>query len=173
MCKGFDVHTVLDVPCGDFHWMRHVSMENIDYTGADIVTKLIQNNIQKYERENVHFRKLNLMKDKLPKVDLIFCRDCLVHFSYKDIFMSLNNMCDSESTYLLTTTFTGRRHNHDIATGQWRALNMEIAPLMLPPPLRIINEECSEGDGAYRDKSLGLWKMTDIRASLERAQSFG
>jgi hypothetical protein len=170
VCADFDVHTILDIPCGDFHWMQHVSLEGIDYTGADIVTDLIQRNIKMYHKKNVHFQNLNLMKDKLPKVDLILCRDCLVHFSYEDIFLALNNICDSGSTYLLATTFPGRRYNYNITTGQWRALNMELAPIMFPPPCRTINEECTENDGAYKDKSLGLWRVADIRERLKRVQ---
>jgi len=167
----FNIHTILDIPCGDFHWMSHVSLKNIDYTGADIVMDLVQNNKQKYEKENIHFVKVNLIKDKLPRVDLIVCRDCLVHFSFKDIFLALHNVSNSGSTYFLTTTFTGRQHTHDIAPGQWRTLNLEAAPFMLPPPLITINEECTLDDGAFEDKSLGLWRVADIRGSLTKRSS--
>ena len=166
-----NIRTVLDVPCGDFNWMKLVEMGNVDYTGSDIVAELIRKNAQQYENKNIRFRQLNLIEDELPKVDLIFCRDCLVHFSYKDVFRALGNMCSSGSMYLLTTTFTDRRDNRDIATGQWRPLNMELAPIALPPPLRTINEECTEIDGAFKDKSLALWRLADIKASLAKRQS--
>ena len=161
VCGDFDVHTMLDIPCGDFHWMKHVDLEGIDYNGADIVTDLIQQN-KRYETSNIHFCKLNLIDDKLPKVDLVFCRDCLVHLSFKDTFLALHNICGSGSTYLLTTTFTNRQLNHDIATGHWRPLNLEVTPFSFPPPLKTINEECTEGDEAFSDKSLGLWRLADI-----------
>jgi len=166
--RNFHIHTMLDIPCGDFYWMKKVNMGSVDYTGADIVMDLIQKNRQNFEKHNIHFRQLNLIKDTMPKVDLIFCRDCLVHFSFKDIFQALHNICESESTYLLTTTFTDRQHNPDIATGQWRPINLEVAPFIFPAPLTIINEECTESNGAYRDKSLGLWEIADIRAILTR-----
>jgi hypothetical protein len=169
---NFNIHSVLDIPCGDFRWMNHVRMKNIDYTGADIVMDLVQNNKKQYEKGNVQFSKLNLIKDKLPRVDLIVCRDCLVHLSFKDIFWALRNVCHSNSTYLLTTTFPGRQHTHDIATGQWRTLNLEAAPFMLPPPLKTINEECTLDDGAFEDKSLGLWRVADIRGSLTKRSSW-
>jgi len=168
VCHYFAVHVMLDIPCGDFHWMKHVDLEGIDYIGADIVMDLIQKISSQYEASNIHFRKLNLMHDKLPKVDLVFCRDCLVHLSFKDAFTALHNMCDSGSTYLLTTTFTSRAHNRDIATGQWRTLNLEVPPFSFPPPLKTVNEECSEGDGAFRDKSLALWRVEDIGESLTK-----
>jgi len=85
--------------------MKHVDLDGIDYTGADIVADLILGNGQ-YEASKVHFCILNLIDDKLPKIDLVFCRDCLVHLSFRDTFRALHNICDSGSIYLLTTTFT-------------------------------------------------------------------
>ncbi len=164
--NDFNTSTMLDIPCGDFYWMKNVDLSNIDYTGADIVKELIQKCIEKYGRDGIRFQYMNLIKDKLPKVDLVFCRDCLVHFSFADIFLALDNVCNSQSKYILTTTFTSRKHNYDIATGRWRVLNLELAPFMLPKPLRIIIERCTQGDGIYEDKALGLWRIADIRKSL-------
>lgn len=156
----------MDIPCGDFHWMRCVDFGSIKYLGADIVRELIEKNISSYQKENIEFVKLNLLKDCLPAVDLIFCRDCLVHFSYKDIFAALNNFCRSNSGYLLTTTFVDREQNHDIKTGYWRVLNLQIEPFNFPEPLKIIFEGCTEGNNTYRDKALGLWNVKDIRDCL-------
>jgi hypothetical protein len=164
----FNISTMLDIPCGDFHWMKSVDLKGINYTGADIVKDLIQRNRERYERDSIRFQSLNLIRDNLPKVDLIFCRDCLVHFSFEDIFRALHNICESQSEFLLTTTFTDRKDNHDIVTGQWRVLNLEVAPFMLPNPLRTINEECTQGNGLYKDKSLDLWRTGDIRESLTK-----
>lgn len=165
---NFNISTMLDIPCGDFNWMKNVDLNTIDYMGADIIKELVQKNIEKWARDGVCFQHLNLIKDKLPKVDLIFCRDCLVHFSFADIFLALNNVCNSQSEYFLTTTFTGRKNNHDILTGQWRVINLELSPFVLPKPLTIINEECKEADGAYEDKALGLWRIADVRESITR-----
>ena len=161
------ISSMLDLPCGDFYWMKHVPTDDIRYIGGDILSELIQRNNELYARPNVTFRKMNLLEDHLPEVDLILCRDCLIHFSYRDAITALRNICASGSKYLLTTTFTGRRRNHDIVTGQFRPLNLEARPLSLPAPILLINEGCTEWDGSYRDKSLGLWHVSDIRAHLE------
>ena len=165
VCREFAIHTMLDIPCGDFHWMKHVDLESIDYTGADIVADMVRADRQ-YEASNVHFCKLNLIGDKLPKVDLVFCRDCLVHLCFRDTFIALRNICNSGSTYLLTTTFTSRSHNRDIVTGQWRTLNLEVTPFRFPRPLKTINEKYTQEDGAYSDKCLGLWRVKDIGECL-------
>jgi hypothetical protein len=165
VCRNFGIHTMLDIPCGDFHWMRHVDFDNIDYTGADIVSELVKHNSQ-YETSNIHFCKLNLINDRLPNVDMVLCRDCLVHFSLKDVLTALHNICDSGSRYLWTTTFTSPRQNRDIATGQWRPLNLEASPFLFPAPLLTINEGCIDAGGIYGDKSLGLWRIEDIAECL-------
>ena len=168
LLKELKISTMLDIPCGDFHWMKGVDLHSVDYTGADAVKELIQKNRKQYARDNVRFQYLNLTKSKLPKVDLVFCRDCLVHFSFADIFLALDNICSSQSEYLLTTSFTRKQDNRDIVAGQWRVLNLELVPFVLPKPLEIINEGCTLGDGAYQDKALGLWRIADIRESLTR-----
>lgn len=165
--KNMKIKTVLDIPCGDFNWMKEVDLKGIKYIGADIVEEIIDNNKNKYEKDNVSFQRLDLTEDILPQVDLILIRDCLVHMSYEDIFKSLKNVCNSMSTYLLTTSFTNRQSNKDIITGEWRPLNLQIAPFSFPEPIRIINERCTQGKLSYTDKSLGLWKISDIAKILK------
>jgi SAM-dependent methyltransferase len=160
--RALGVRSVLDIPCGDFHWMSRVDLSGIDYVGADVVAPIIERNQGRHGAANIAFRRLDLASDRLPKADLILCRDCLVHLSYRHIFRALRNMVASGSTYLLTTTFTDRSVNSDCATGSWRVLNLEKAPFLLPPPIRIVSEKCTENDGIYTDKSLGLWRLSDI-----------
>lgn len=160
--RDLGVSTVLDIPCGDFNWMRNVNLSGITYIGADIVKEIITNNKERYEKSNISFRHMNLTEDALPQADVILIRDCLVHMSYDDIFKSLDNVCRSMSQYLLTTSFTDRQDNKDIITGDWRTLNLQIAPFSFPKPIRIINEKCTQGKLSYTDKSLGLWEISDI-----------
>jgi hypothetical protein len=161
--KEYKISTILDIPCGDFYWMNNVNLNGINYIGADIVKELIEVNTRKYESFNISFKKLNLIEDELPKVDLIFCRDCLVHFSFENIYKSITNICNSHSKYFMTTTFIEREKNVDIETGQWRPINFETYPFHFPEPRKIINEGCTENNNIYSDKSLGLWDINDIR----------
>jgi hypothetical protein len=164
--RELGLSSVLDIPCGDFYWMKTVDLGEIAYTGADIVEELIAQNRAKYAGRRVRFECLDLIRDRLPSVDLIFCRDCLIHLSNEDALRALRNICDSGARYLLTTTFTDREANVDIETGQARILNLQAAPFLLPQPLRVINEQCTERNGAYPDKSMALWAIDDVRKSL-------
>ncbi|HTR21846.1 MAG TPA: class I SAM-dependent methyltransferase [Gemmatimonadales bacterium] len=162
------VKSLLDIPCGDFTWMSGVPLDGISYTGADIVTELVEENRRRYLKPNVRFVRLDLIHDPLPRTDLVLCRDCLIHLSTEDVLGALRNIHASGSEYLLTTTFPSRDRNVDIATGQWRPLNLEQRPFCLPKPLLLINEESTEEDGEYRDKSLGLWRVDGIQPALDR-----
>ena len=75
---------------------------------------------------------------------------------------ALDNLRAGDVPYLLTTTFPGCEANEDIATGDWRPLNLERPPFSFPPPLALVDEQCSEGGGQFRDKSLGLWRVDDL-----------
>jgi len=162
LIKELSIKTVLDAPCGDFYWMRNTRLDIEKYIGADIVAEIIKQNRKNYGSKNIEFRILNIAKDRLPKADVILCRDCLVHFSFKDIFAALKNFKRSRSTYLLTTTFTEHSANVDIVTGEWQPLNLQLPPFNFPDPIRSINERYLEYEKIYQDKSLALWRIEDI-----------
>ncbi len=159
LIKEFNCKSILDIPCGDFFWMKLVDLD-IEYIGGDIVAKLITINKRKYAGAKRKFFYMDLIHDRLPKVDLIFCRDCLVHFPLLQALRALENVKRSDSTYFLATTFIEREINVDIPFGGWRPINLQQPPFGFPPPIRLIDEKCPFGD--YKDKSLGLWKTTDI-----------
>jgi hypothetical protein len=166
LLKKLRVDSVLDIPCGDFHWLREVDLGVPDYLGADVVTALVEANQARFAMMQpgrwVRFAKLDLLASALPRADLILCRDCLVHFANRHVRRALAQIRQSGATYLLTTTFPGRTNDRDIVTGAWRPLNLEASPFCLPPPILHINEETSEEGGRYADKALALWRLSDL-----------
>jgi 2-polyprenyl-3-methyl-5-hydroxy-6-metoxy-1,4-benzoquinol methylase len=161
--KDLGVKSMLDAPCGDFNWMQQLDRTRFSYIGMDIVEDLIDSLNAKYAQDSqVTFQAGNIIAGELPQVDLIFCRDCLVHFSFEDIHKSLSNFRKSGSKYLLTTSYTDRGVNRDIQTGGWRPINLEKEPFNLPKPLKIIHENNLDDLGLYFDKSMALWKLSDI-----------
>ncbi|WP_162417419.1 class I SAM-dependent methyltransferase [Cyclobacterium roseum] len=158
-----EVTSILDAPCGDFNWMNQVNLDGINYLGIDIVEDLIRFNRSKYwNKRGVKFKTGDIITGDLPRVDLILCRDCLVHFSFADIKKTLVNFKKSGSKYLLATSFFDRNSNTDIPTGYWRPLNLQKPPFNFPPPIKIINEKCMEGGGKHRDKMLLAWELKNL-----------
>jgi len=106
---------------------------------------------------------MDIVVDILPRADVILCRDCFIHLSNKDIVKAIKNFKNSQSSYLLTTTFTGLAQNDNLVSGRgWRPINLTLPPFSFPPPLLMINEKCTEQNGKYTDKSLGLWHLNNL-----------
>ena len=154
------VRSILDLPCGDFHWMNMVDFPATQYIGADIVAPLIAANNQRYARPGRQFVRLDLLRDPLPKADVILCRDALVHLSFSDIAQALHSMKHSGSAYFLVTTFLAHTRNRDIPAGAWRPLNLSLAPFCFPEPLRMLCD--ARPDGTYPDKVLALYRFADL-----------
>ena len=162
MLKYLNIKSMLDIPCGDFNWMKRIDLSKISYHGADIVEPLIKNNNRKYQKENITFSVLDLVNDKLPMVDLVMVRDCLVHMPTEDVFKALDNIKNSGSKYLLTTNFlwNHQEDNQDISVGQWRRINLQKNPYNFKYPERIIIEGNIQSND--RDKTMSLWYIKDI-----------
>lgn len=160
---NYNVRSMLDIPCGNGHWMSQVVMDLEHYIGADVVGDLVAECCTRWPKSAstaTEFVRLDLIEDQLPSVDLVFCRDCLVHLSFAHASATLENVKASGSKYLLTTTFPGRQ-NFDIVTGEWRAIDLQAKPFEFPPPLLLLNEQCVDPPG-YSDKSMGLWRISDL-----------
>ncbi len=164
----YQVQSLLDLPCGDWNWMQKTNLKGLEYTGADIVPEIIEHNRQNFQNKSIKFITLDLISESLQKHDMILNRDCLVHFSYSDVFKALINLIRSESKYLLTTTFPGRE-NYDITTGGWRPIDLQGEPFNFPQPIELINENCTEGRGSYQDKCLALWALNDLKGLVPDA----
>ena len=149
--------SLLDLPCGDFHWMQHTDLSGVRYIGGDLVGDLIERNRAEYARDGVEFQKLDLVNDSLPAVDVILCRDCLVHLSFADAQAALSNTARSGAGWLLATSFPSVTRNDDIVTGQWRPINLTLPPFNLPEPEQVIAENCTESE--FADKNLSLWPV--------------
>jgi hypothetical protein len=164
LLRNLDAGILLDIPCGDFGWLSHADLSGVQYIGADIVSELVVQNSARFAsgHNNRRFLKLDLTNDPLPAADVVLCRDCLVHLPFEDIWGALHNIKKSGSVRLLTTTFTELQKNEDIMTGDWRPLNLQKAPFHFPEPTAYIVEGCIEENGAFTDKSLGLWTINEL-----------
>ncbi|MEH2457515.1 class I SAM-dependent methyltransferase [Nostoc sp.] len=161
LIKKLAANTFLDLACGDFNWMKEIVLEVSTYLGVDIVHSICKENIRKYAQHNRVFRRLDLTKDTLPKADIIFCRDALVHLSFCDISKGISNIKKSGSQYLLVTTYPNVEVNFEICTGGWRPLNLQKPPFNWPEPIQLIDdfEEIGLPDWG---KHLGLWEVQKI-----------
>ncbi|MEZ4899035.1 MAG: class I SAM-dependent methyltransferase [Saprospiraceae bacterium] len=166
LLQQYRVQSLLDAPCGDLSWAQKLDLRSFDYTGIDIVAGIIEQNLMHYAQPNIRFEVGDLTRDHLPRVDLILCRDCLVHFSENNIRAALRNFVRSGSTWLLMTSFAGERAYREMPDGGWRPINFQKDPFNLGPPVETLIEGCTELEGQYSDKALCLWPLSQIREAL-------
>jgi len=61
-----NIKSMLDIPCGDLNWMRYLTLNDIDYIGADIVPDAIvkaKENSKDLHAKSIQFYELNLITD--------------------------------------------------------------------------------------------------------------
>jgi SAM-dependent methyltransferase len=151
-----NVKSIVDAPCGDFNWMRHVNYKFQSYIGIDIVPELIDKLRSEVGSARKRFQVGNIVTDLLPTADVIFCRDCLVHLPNDNINEALDNFRNSGFKYLMSTTFPKCQTNNNISAGDWRPINLQIEPFLLERPLTLIAES-PHAVGSHADKSIGVW----------------
>lgn len=162
LLRDLGVKTLLDAPCGDFHWMKHVDLTGVHYIGGDIVPDLVKETAAQYQRADREFRLLDILADPLPPADLFLCRDVLIHFPNQDALKLLHRVARAPIRYLLTTHYELSPHNADINFGGFRPINLTIAPFNLPRPLRRIDDFLAP----WQPRSVGLWSRDQLRQAL-------
>ena len=163
LLEKFGVSSLLDAPCGDAGWINRADL-GVRYVGIDIVPDLIEDLHGRAASGDIkgEYHLADITADPLPRCDAILCRDCLVHLSFANIERAIANFRRSGATWLLATTFPEWQSNRDCEDGDWRALNFERPPFNWGPPVELLNEDCTEADGGWRDKSLGVWRLAEI-----------
>jgi hypothetical protein len=153
-----ELHTeiLLDAACGDFNWMRHTDLGDVRYVGVDVVPDLISRNRRLYEDQRRTFIVADVTRDRLPHADVILCRDCLIHLSFRRIHETINNFKRTGCQYLLCTTHSSVTENVDCPDGSWRNVNLQVSPFNFPEPIKVVVEDAELG------KCLGVWRLEDL-----------
>lgn len=158
LLSDLGVSSVLDLPCGDAHWISECLPEHIRYTGGDIVEEIVQRN-RRIRSKLGEFIVCDLVRDQLPRADLILVRDCFIHLPFRRIHESVRNIKRSGAKYLLTTSFSNVYENIDIEIGGFRKIDLTKPPFSFPRPLLEIPDDDQAGASAKR---LMLWEVARL-----------
>jgi len=159
----YECQTLLDAPCGDFNWMRHVPLPpGTDYIGGDIVAELVEQLSETDGDAHRAFVHLDIAEDPLPRADLWLCRHVLFHLSNADIKATLANFAQSDIRYLLTENFEFVKTTLDISSGGFRFLNLRRAPFNLPKPI----ERLANSNPPEPPDYLCLWSREQVAAAV-------
>lgn len=156
---------LFDAPCGDLNWIIDIARDPaIDYLGGDISESLIADLRQRYP--DVALRVFDICEDAFPQADAWHCRDCLFHLPFADIRRALANFASSAVPHALLTTHRGRVHrNLEVEAGGFRYLDLERAPISLPPAERYLRDYRV---GRDFPRYVGVWRREAIADALQR-----
>jgi len=140
-CKKENIKSILDMPCGDFAWMKDFMKlnNNILYTGYDVVEEIIEINNSIYSKTNIKFFTKDIVEiEDYGNFDLVFIRDFFIHISNKEIIKVINSLKNSKIKFFAfsshnNTFSSSEKHdlNSEVALGQHRKLNMCIKPFYM------------------------------------------
>jgi hypothetical protein len=111
------------------------------------------------------FREFDLLTDPFPASDAWLCRACLFHLSFADIRAVLENFVRSDGRLAIITSHTEVATNGDIATGDYRPLDLTAPPINLPKPSRFLRDISTVASPWIA----GIWSREEIASSLAAA----
>jgi hypothetical protein len=128
---------------------------------VDILPRVIQQLADSRFPSHYEFYVGNIVTDVLPTAHAVFCRDCFVHLPFAAIQTAIQKWAAAGFEYVFVTTFPKQRANADIKLGEWRMLNMQLAPFYWPIPLMLL-EDNDNLTPPYDSKSIGVWRLRDL-----------
>jgi SAM-dependent methyltransferase len=176
MFEALRIRSFLDIPCGDFNWMKAVPFGDIAYIGGDLVPALVARNTERFGTRRRRFEVIDLVEDRLPDADMVFVRDCLIHMENALVFRALRNICRTAFRYVCLT----HEINHDRFPGgenveleravngvnfEFRPNDFELPPFSFPPPIQVI-EEGEVWTPWGGKKTMAVWSEAQVRAAL-------
>jgi len=154
--KDYGIKSMLDIPCGDWNWMQHTNISGLErYIGWDVEPEQVAINDDEFggvwgDGVDVRFECVNILdRPQIPDVDLIWCRDLMIHLPTPQNQRIVQLFRDSGVKYLAASTapwvtsneFQYDEEGHDGRPGYWcHPVNLEIAPFGLTNVLARMNE---------------------------------
>jgi SAM-dependent methyltransferase len=156
LLRTLDARSLLDLGCGDFTWMLHVPLEQ-SYIGVDIVESVVRENQRRYASAGRTFVRLDATREPLPAADVVLCREVLFHLSLSDCFAVLGRIRESGARYLIATTDDGTLFNADIASGDFRILNLRARPFRFGAPMMALADAANS-----KTRQLAVWEIRSL-----------
>jgi SAM-dependent methyltransferase len=128
-----DVHSVLDIGCGDWQFSKLIPWDDYDvsYLGLDLSDVIIEKNTATFATERHQFKVIREPSEifGLGRFDLVLCKDVLIHTpnsvanEYLDVFVAV-----ARFALITVDGFPSDRINEDIEIGDYRAMDIRKPP---------------------------------------------
>lgn len=108
--SSFSIASILDLGCGDCHWMKELARSVPRYHGVDVVQSMIQHNQEQFGSDQVTFQCLDVTDPAqqprllLKEVDLVVCLDVFGHLLAREVDSLLSFILHGLKAKLLLVT---------------------------------------------------------------------
>lgn len=129
----YNIQTILDLGCGDWHWFNLIDLTEVHYEGWDADSDMITSNRLNYGGDNISFNTYDIVLSDYPDVDLIICRDVLFHMP-PHLARKIIKKSKFSCKYFISTSFRQVEHNEGIGFNvDWGyyPINLNINPFNL------------------------------------------
>jgi len=130
--RDHKIKSVVDFGCGDWAFSQLVDWGKIRYTGVDAAEQVVELNKKRYGDAHRKFLLSSKLR-RLPKGDLLICKDVLQHWSHSQIMAFLPEL--KKYKHCLITNGvdpeTMSSENPQIPTGAYRHLDLTKPPYSL------------------------------------------
>lgn len=99
---------ICDIGCGDWGFSKTINWDGLNYMGIDCVESVIKDNIKKYSKKNISFKKTD--GNHIPKgYDLIILKDVIQHWTDEDILNILPKIIENNKYVMLGNGYKFQR----------------------------------------------------------------
>jgi SAM-dependent methyltransferase len=127
-----NIKSVVDMGCGDWQFSQYIDWSGVRYQGYDVVPSVVTSNANNFSAANISFTLYSGDPNDLPSGDLLIVKDVLQHLSNQSV-LDVTNCLFKYKYALLTNCINpkGKTINEDINTGDFRYLDLRLAPFSL------------------------------------------
>jgi hypothetical protein len=127
-----NITSVVDFGCGDWQFSRFMDWRKVDYTGYEIVPKLVKDNTKSYAAPNIKFLLTPSSFKNLKPADLLLVKDVLQHLPQSEIENFITSVLPKYKYSLITNnTLPENLLNMAIEKGGFRPLDLRLPPYNL------------------------------------------
>jgi hypothetical protein len=156
------IKTVWDYGCGDWTFSKLIDWGKVQYTGIEVVKKLVDQLNIKYKKTNIKFFHITEKNSKnfyIKKGDLLILKDVLQHWNNEEIVFFLDKVIDNFKFIIINNSSSQKEDWEELNSRMGgRPLSCNYYPLKKYNIKKILN---------YGDKEISVIEREEVNESYE------
>jgi len=161
-----EIHSVVDLGCGDWRFSCLVDWSGVDYLGIDTVPEVIANNERLYG-DRASFLCRDFSRGALPHADLAIVKDVLQHWPNEAVHRTVERLRSYPYVLITNCNYENGHVNEQIGMGGFRPLDLRRKPFNLE--LEEVLRFRTDGVPAHGDNKQVLLMRGPALLASERA----